>query len=516
VVVQQGLWIRLEGAEALERAVAELAELFSGVRVECWEERRRFADTFDWRLHGAGLVFCRRGEEGLLCSQGDGGVVERVRLGPGVAPRFWWEFPPGRVRERLRRLLSVRALLPLLDVVTAVREHRLLNEDGKTVVRLREEVHEVVGARGSGALHRLHLVPVRGYDEELERCRRRLLESFPDARVDVSLLTQLLAVLGRTPGDYSSRPAPRLSPRDPVHRAAQEILLLFHRIMRRNEEGIVEDWDSEFLHDYRVACRRSRSVLARVKVGMPEDLAGRYREHCARLGELTNELRDLDVYLLLEEPYREALPELLREGLAPFFERLRARRAEAHRRVREALSSPEYAEEMAHWGRILERGWEDLVADREAAQEPVVEFARREIHRRFKRVLKRGTAITDASPDAALHKLRIDCKKLRYLLEVFAGLFPAERMSRLIRDLKDLQTLLGEFNDLSVQQALLRGELETLAPGSGDCVQQAAALGGLITSLHRRQKKLRGRFASAFEAFSGSGNVRIYRELFRS
>ena len=65
--------------------------------------------------------------------------------------------------------------------------------------------------------------------------------------------------------------------------------------------------------------------------------------------------------------------------------------------------------------------------------------------------------IDDDSPDEALHRLRIDAKKLRYLLEFFRALYPPKEIGAVVGALKSLQDNLGDFNDLSVQQGAMRG-----------------------------------------------------------
>ena len=62
-----------------------------------------------------------------------------------------------------------------------------------------------------------------------------------------------------------------------------------------------------------------------------------------------------------------------------------------------------------------------------------------------------GAAIDDASPPEALHDLRKKGKELRYLLEFFAGLYPAEVVKPMVKTLKALQDTLGRFQDREVQ-----------------------------------------------------------------
>ena len=74
------------------------------------------------------------------------------------------------------------------------------------------------------------------------------------------------------------------------------------------------------------------------------------------------------------------------------------------------------------------------------------------IRRAHRRVMPRGGAITDASPGENLHDLRKRCKELRYALEFFASLHDPGAQRQAVRELKELQDVLGTFQDCQVQQ----------------------------------------------------------------
>ncbi len=90
--------------------------------------------------------------------------------------------------------------------------------------------------------------------------------------------------------------------------------------MRANEEGIKADSDMEFLHDYRTAVRRTRSALSQIPDVFPPETTERYKEAFGLLGEQSNRLRDLDVYLLSEPEYRAMFPEAMRDHIAPLLQ----------------------------------------------------------------------------------------------------------------------------------------------------------------------------------------------------
>ena len=80
--------------------------------------------------------------------------------------------------------------------------------------------------------------------------------------------------------------------------ALRRVLHRFLDILLASEAGLVEDVDSEYLHDARVAVRRSRSILAQTKRAFPDAAVRHLRAELAWLGGSTNWLRDLDVFVL--------------------------------------------------------------------------------------------------------------------------------------------------------------------------------------------------------------------------
>ena len=106
----------------------------SGARRHTW------LDTFDWRLNHAGLVldYERHGRGGrLLLSKDEVPQAEQPAGGWRPSrPRLASDVPTGPVRDRIAKLASPRALLPMATASSTVSVTRLVNADGKTVARL--------------------------------------------------------------------------------------------------------------------------------------------------------------------------------------------------------------------------------------------------------------------------------------------------------------------------------------------------------------------------------------------
>ena len=464
----------------------------------------RYFDTFDWRLYRKGLALVQAENEVQLLRASDGAIRAQTAISP--EGRFWWMFPKGALRDILRDALSVRALLLRAKVRQEVCAFQVLNADEKTVVRL-FLTHTASDGAAENARAFFTLREVRGYEREFEALRRRV------AKLDVARISEGVfeRVARCAPGDYSSKLDLDLNPKGTGREAICDILKCLRDTTRQNEAGIRADWDTEFLHDFRVAIRRTRSALSQIKGVLPNDAVDHFKAEFRQLGRSTNRLRDLDVYLLKEKTYRAMLPPVLQPGLDAVFARLKREREHALQDMVQVLDSPEYRGLMASWTTFLQGGQEGVAP---AGDTPVVALARGFVWKHFRRVLKRGNAIEAHTPDEALHDLRIDCKKLRYLLEFFASFFPKDKMDELIAHLKKLQDNLGEFNDLSVQQADLMAALNGALPRGEGRMLCAAAIGGLVAQLHAQQRVVRRAFASAFAAFAKKKNVRLYRALF--
>jgi CHAD domain-containing protein len=113
-----------------------------------------------------------------------------------------------------------------------------------------------------------------------------------------------------------------------------------------------------------------------------------------------------------------------------------------------------------------------------------------------------------------LHALRIECKKLRYLMEFFASLFPAKEINELIRQLKKLQNNLGDFNDLCVQQEYLLSLAVEFPDDRRQSRRTILAVGSLIGRLDAEKSRVKDSFAQTFTGFAAKANQKLFKSLF--
>jgi CHAD domain-containing protein len=108
--------------------------------------------------------------------------------------------------------------------------------------------------------------------------------------------------------------------------------------------------------------------------------------------------------------------------------------------------------------------------------------------------------------------LRKRCKELRYALEVFAPVIDAAAGKRVVADLKDLQDVLGRFQDSEVQRQALRGFAEEMMV-DGTPAAAVLAMGELIGHLDVEQDRARREFEVAFARLERPSSLELMHRL---
>jgi CHAD domain-containing protein len=213
------------------------------------------------------------------------------------------------------------------------------------------------------------------------------------------------------------------------------------------------------------------------------------------------------------EDYKSSLPEAIRDDLRPLCDFLRSRQKEEHGRLVEALDGQRYRELVEQWRKFLDCP-PPALEFAPKGETPVVKTSSRRIWRVYKRILKKGKAITDDSPVGALHSLRIECKKLRYLMEFFRSLYPPGEINKAIKYLRRLQDNLGDLNDFEVQQKTLKDFGQRMVEEEKAVAETLMAMGRLVERLEVGQREERRRFSKRFARFASPRSKKQFHELF--
>lgn len=204
--------------------------------------------------------------------------------------------------------------------------------------------------------------------------------------------------------------------------------------------------DPERVHRLRVATRRTLAAFAAFADLMPARRRAWFEKRLRRLRRVAGEARDIDVLAdrIGREPIGPQAP-AARERLVAMLSRQRDASRAPIRRLRDELAA-------ADWHGRAERLLERIGAT--GRDRPFGSYARRG----FQPLVERFFAKADRRlrTDDEIHRLRIQGKKLRYALEIFACVFPPRERARCADALERLQATLGEFTDHAAAADRLR------------------------------------------------------------
>jgi CHAD domain-containing protein len=284
----------------------------------------------------------------------------------------------------------------------------------------------------------------------------------------------------------------------------------FLMTMRENVPGLLDDVDTEFLHDFRVAVRRTRATLKLGRPVLPVAMRTRWEPDFRWLGDLTTPVRDLDVYELDLPVMSGWLVTADPSDLDPLARYLRSRRTVRRRTLVRSLRSGRFRRMVTEWEEELAR-LADLSYPLDGAGAetlPAGQLADQSISRAYRRVVRGGSLIRADSPATELHALRKRCKELRYALEVFAPLVDQAAGKRAVSHLKGLQDVLGRFQDAEVQRRALHGFAEEMMD-EGASAGTILAMGELIGHLDAEQDLARREFDVAFARLERPSSLRL-------
>jgi CHAD domain-containing protein len=506
----------LTDAGDLDRLVDGLVERAGLEREAPRTIERTLYDTFDWRLFNERMVLelqrdRRSASSSLVWRSVDSGDV-LGRIDTDDVPRFVWDLPQGPTSDRLGEVVEMRALLPLISVETTRTVLRAVDDQGKTVGRVVVDIDQPKGRAPLGPL--IEVIEVRGYEGRVDQVTALL-----DAQVLVRPaaadgLVRALDMAGYEPGSYSSKLRLRLDPGAPAIESWIIVLRSLLATLVANEAGMRDDLDSEFLHDYRVAVRRTRSVLAQGHHVLPPAVLDRFRPEFAWLGQATGPTRDFDVFLLTLPDFASVLPPDRRNDLKPFHAFLEHHQRQAHVALVAELDTARYATLLRDWRAFL-----DVVPGEISepdSRSPTVSVAAKRIRKAHANLIRDGRAIDDASHPEHLHELRKDAKKLRYLLECFGSVFSSEAITPVVKELKLLQDVLGEYQDCQVQVGSLERFGQQMLDEQHAPAAALMALGFVVEQLVEREHRARSSFDERFSQFDSKPVRRAITAMVRT
>jgi CHAD domain-containing protein len=489
--------------EAPPEAIADsLQALVPARALPIVRHRLVLLDTFNGRIAAAGGRLTARDTDGgarLEWHPRDRQV--RLEVCVQTPVDFAWDLPCGPLRESLQPVIDVRRLLPQVEVEIHGRMLDVLDDDRKTIARIRVEVGRARTPRRASPWHRIPtlvtLTALRGYNAAYERLLR-IIESRPGLDRSLAGLQAIaMQAAGVSPPRDVSRFDVALVPSVRADAGARQIHQALLDIMVANEPGMLADLDTEFLHDYRVALRRARSLLGQIKNVFPADAVTHFVNEFRWLAQATGPTRDLDVLLLGLRRTSENLPA---DDLAALLAFLGRQQRHEHRLLEQLLESDRYRALLSGWRNFLKHA-PSGVSEPAGAARPLVEVTSRRILRLYRRLVDHAMAIDNKTPANAIHQVRIDAKKLRYLIDATRSLHDRRHLDRIIGSLKRVQSVLGEFNDAQVQERHLLDSGRAMAEAAAEESAALLTVGGLAEGARNRAMSLRAEVSAELSRF---------------
>ena len=260
------------------------------------------------------------------------------------------------------------------------------------------------------------------------------------------------------------KPAVLLTPDVEIYLPTYHFLVNEFDHARRHELGIIRDDHEEFIHQYRVALRRSRALITLLKPLFRSKEKDILKDTLRQLMQHTNLMRDLDVFLINMEQYFSLLEHQHHKGLIRFFDDIQSQRRKSLKILKGWLKSGEYKSACKQVLIQLESMRDNPTSEGQLESKAT---AHSMLWHQFKQIESQCHNIDGNTDDAIIHQLRIDCKKFRYLLEYFTPLLSSSDTKKQIAQLKVLQDKLGSFNDSSVQLEFFKHYLTEQKKKSG-------------------------------------------------
>jgi CHAD domain-containing protein len=198
------------------------------------------------------------------------------------------------------------------------------------------------------------------------------------------------------------------------------------------------------IHDMRVGSKRLREAVRVLRPVLPREARRKLLPVIEELNDALGEVRDRDVL-------RQALKQMAKEdaslpALQPVRKALARQRRSKQQRLRKLLKELKRSDFADKYQELMD------ALDRQSprGQRPVARFAAEAINGRLQDVMDNADDITARYDSRRFHRERIRVKKLKYAMEPFLPLLPADHVE-LYALISDLQELMGQVHDVDVQ-----------------------------------------------------------------
>ncbi|MHC4713367.1 MAG: CHAD domain-containing protein [Planctomycetota bacterium] len=299
--------------------------------------------------------------------------------------------------------------------------------------------------------------------------------------------------------------------------AARTFTVLARREMERfvsRAYGLDCRGDIEYVHEMRVALRRLRELM-RVTRKKGGQTVSHLMVDSKRFADALGAVRDVDVFTAFLGRYAARAAEENRLFIERIVAAQKRRRTRCYRNLMKVFGGEDYERfRDTYYGMLTGGNGKTLIEPSGAlGRRSIREEAPRILKRRLKTVLAFGAPLSDYSAEDK-HRLRILCKRLRYIAEFLSPIYK-RGLREIIKPATAMQDMLGEFHDAEVYRLIVTRYYDRTAAGGRD-VPSARALAALKAHLARRQRRDLKKAASVWRKFTAKKNVRKLKKLLKA
>ncbi|MBE0691139.1 MAG: CHAD domain-containing protein [Anaerolineae bacterium] len=283
-----------------------------------------------------------------------------------------------------------------------------------------------------------------------------------------------------------------IEPQDTMAEAGRKVLLRDFIRMLEHEAGSRTGEDIEDVHDMRVATRRMRSALRLLEPYFKNKTVRVFRAQLKKTADALGAVRDLDVMIDNLSKFQELQGAQLQGVIALLDTRRQKARADLVRML-DKNGYQRFVTKFAGFATTVGARAHSIDHD-SLAPSQLRHLLPAQVYEHLGAVRAYDPAIEEGDSET-LHALRIEFKRLRYLVHFFSEIMGASVDDFLI-ELKTIQDHLGTMQDIQVAT----DRLEDLLPDLDD--EDAAGLSAYLDSLNTQLEILEAKFPQVWKRFN--------------
>jgi CHAD domain-containing protein len=295
---------------------------------------------------------------------------------------------------------------------------------------------------------------------------------------------------------------------DPMAEAGRKALLNDLVKMLHHEAGSRLGEDIEEVHDMRVAIRRQRSTLRLLEIYYKPKAIQPYLEQLRRVAQVLGAVRDLDVLIHDLHEFQATLDPAQPDDLQSVFDQLDEQRALARHDLLRLLDKKSYQRFINDYADFLTTPGKGArpVETHDVTPYQVRHLLPTLLYEHLGAVRAYDTVLAEADA-ATLHALRIEFKRLRYVVSIFTDVL-GSTINDFITELKTIQDHLGRLNDIRTAQDRLSDLIAQLDPET-----QGAAIVALQAYIDRLEAERLGFGDSIADLWQHFNTKTVQRQL---